>query len=237
MKSKLFMFCTGGLLAALCGCTSVKVESGSDTYVDPRGSMEAETQIVRSSIPVSVRDVSVPSDGFTADVVELTKGRLAANGYAVNEAVAYVKINLNTHVEPFDKMGNYHVYEGQCGIQVLRADGKVLANELLSVKSDRVLEAERALIDARRKIAAKAAEVATQVCSEKTTGMESRIIVMKKVSDRKAADVAKFIRKEAGVYSCNRIPGQTDGIQYRVIYNAKAFPDGINVMVKRASKS
>lgn len=236
MKSKMVVVGSGIVLALVSGCQSVKVEPGSDRHVSTRGTVEQETQIVRSSIPVQVKDVSVPAQGFTSDVAELTKGRLAAGGFLVNEKQAYVSVDLSTQVKLFDKMGNYYVYEGQCGILVKRADGKMLASELVSVKSSRVLDSQRAMVDARRKIAAKAGEIATQVVSAKTTGMESQIIVMKKVSESGAHSMAKVIRGKAGVYSFERIPGETDGIQYRIIYDARSFPDGINLMVERASR-
>ncbi len=228
----------GLAVAALTGCSTVKVEPGSDTYIEPRGSQAVETEIVRAAIPVTVLDNTVPSDGLSSDVVALAKGRLAAGGYTVDAGEAYVTVRLRTSVAPFDKFGNYYVYEGQLGVNVTRADGKLLANELVSVKSDRVLESERALINARQKISDEAGNAVTRVVNEKTTGMESVIVVMRNITDGRAANIAKAIRKQPGVFSCNKLPQSPKGvIEYRVIYDAKSFPDSIQGVVDKAARN
>lgn len=218
--------------AFLTGCSTMTVEQGTARYERPAASPSGEAQIVRSEIPVRV----VEKRSESIDVKALVESELAQVGFAVNDADPFITVALNSRYSPFDSFGNYKVYEGGCFVEVTRADSQVLLNKQMNVKGTRQLEDGRALDAAEDALAAVVAKEVVAVCNEKTTGVNSVIVSMKRYSEDELTRFSAKMRGLSGVLSCRRISDGGKTIQYRVIYDARKFPDGILSVVKNATR-
>lgn len=206
-------------MGLLTGCHTLQIEDVK------------ETQIVRSEIPVQVREKRSKS----LDVKALVESELAQAGFAVNQADPFMTVTLNSRYSPFDSFGNYNVYEGGCFVNVTRADSQVFLNKQMNVQGERQLEEERALDAAEDALATAVAKEVVAVCNEKTTGVSSKLVTLKGYEEEDLSRFSATLRKTSGVLSCRRIKDGRKEIQYRVIYDARKFPDGIYTLIRNAA--
>lgn len=229
----MFSLLIAGLL--LTGCSTMKVEPGTAGLERPASGPAGEAQIVRSTIPVKVVDSSAKKTKGTSDVKSLVESQLAQAGFAVKDSTPFITVNLSTMFTPVDSFGSYKVYEGGSFINVTRADSQVLLKKQIRAKGDRQLEDGRAIDAAQDQLAAEVAKEVVAVCNEKTTGISSVIASLKNYSEKELTRFSGKMRDMSGILSCRRIADGGKTIQYRVIYDARKFPDGILTLVKNAA--
>jgi len=214
-------------LGFLAGCGTVTIEQGSSPAIQPQMDQAGETQILRALIPVGIR-------GLGTTERTLVAGMLTDEDYLVTDSAPFITVSLNPGYSLFDTFGNYHVYEGTCAVSIRRMDGKILGSEVLSVKGERSLDKTRALLSTKRKAAAAAADYVLEQCRLGTTGVESVILSFTDFAERRAHGAATRLRKKDGIFSCDRIREVGNTIQYRLIYSADIYPDGMRREVDRA---
>ena len=218
----------------LTGCSTMDARQGTDKFdreaTDPVG----EAEIVRAQIPLRVVDASLVQSSSTRDLCSLVESQLAGAGFAVKDADPFVTVRLSTRMTPFSSLGNYKVYEAGCGISVTRADSQVLFNEQVSVKGERKLEEGRAVDSAEEKLAAVVGQMVANACAEKTTGVESMIVTFNRKSESSMTSFSRAMRKKPGILSCRRIKEAGRMAEYRVVFDAREYPDGITRVLKQA---
>lgn len=238
MKNMIAVKTLGWLSAAaflLTGCSTMNMSQGTIGYEKPAGSSAQEAQIVRDQIPVQVVDTSAAKSAGTSDVRALVASELAQAGFNVTDAAPYITVNLSTIFTPFDSFGNYQVYEGGSFISVTRDDSKLLLKKQIRVKGDRQLEAGRAIDSAENNLSADVAAEVVKVCSEETTAVSSVLVTLNGYFDWRVDRFANEMRGTKGILSCRRISEGEKTAQYRVVYDARRFPDGIKKVVEEAS--
>lgn len=234
MKTQVY-FSVAAAVLLTAGCSSMKIQQGTVRYDTPGSLPIDEAVIVRAQIPVQVKSTapgSVPANNVKA----LVQGELARAGYTVGPADPFIEIDLEPKFTLRDSFGNYRVYEGFCGLVIRNNSGNVLTKEAVKTIGDRQLEDSRALLSAQEKLAADTAARVVTICNEKTTGMESVLVSFKNCSDERLNRFANRMRSTAGVLSCRRVEEEKKTAQYRVVFDARRFPDGIRQVIERNAK-
>lgn len=228
-------FSVAAAVLLTAGCSSTKVKQGTGRYDTPGRLPVDEAVIVRAQIPVQVK-YTAPVSIAANNVKALVQGELARAGYTVGPADPFIEIELYPQFTLRDSFGSYRVYEGFCGLVIRNSGGNVLTKEEVKTVGNRELEDSRAQLSAQEKLAAETASRVVALCNEKTTGIESVLVSFKSRSDETMNIFANRIRSTAGVLSCRRVVEEKKTAQYRVVFDARRFPDGIRQVIERASK-
>lgn len=232
MKIQVYISVAAAVLLS-AGCSSMNVQQGTGRYDTPGKPSVAEAVIVRSQIPVQVRSTA-PVSIAANNVKALVQGELARAGYTVGLSDPFIEIDLYPQFTLRDSFGSYRVYDGFCGLVIRDSAGNVLTKEEVKTTGSRELEDSRAQLSAQEKLAADAAARTVEICNEKTTGVESVLVSFKGRTDAELNLFANRMRSIPGVLSCRRAAEEKNTAQYRVVFDARRFPDGIRQVIERA---
>ena len=222
-----------GLAGGVAGCSTVSVQHGTEKYDKPPGDQKHELKIAKSNVPVLIEGIG----GNSSTTVDLVKGSLAESGFRVAPDGPFLTVRLKPSITQRDKFGNYYVFEGTCAIKILRVPADEVADKVVTVVGDRKLDAPQAKLSAEKKLAAECAAKANRLCETQLGGIDSVIVTIVGKTDWKQELFSQRMRKKKGVYLCRRIIDNGRMVQYRIVYSARIFTEGIDQAVKDELKT
>lgn len=228
MKKRLQSILWLGLIGGLTGCSTVNVQHGTEKFDQPPGDKKHELKIAKANVPVLVEKVG----GNSSTTVDLIKGALAESGFRVAPDGPFLKVMVSPSITPRDQFGNYHVYEGTCPIKILRVPADEVADKVVTIVGDRKLNPPQAKLSAEKKLAATCAVQANRLCETQLNGIDSVIVTITGKTDWKKELFSQRMRRKKGVYLCRRIIDNGRMVQYRIIYSARIFTEGIDQEVE-----
>lgn len=228
MKNLLQSILWLGLAGGLVGCSTVSVQHVTDPFDPPQSDRKHELKIAKANVPVLVEGVG----GNSQTTIDLVKGSLAESGFRVAPDGPFLTVRLTPSISQRDKFGNYYVFEGTCSLKILRVPSDEVADKVVTVVGDRQLDAPQARLSAEKKLAAECAAQANRLCETQLSGIESAIVTITGKTDWKTELFSQRMRERSGVYLCRRIVDNGRMVQYRIIYNARSFTEGIDQVVE-----
>jgi len=231
MKHSLIGFFTASLLL-ITGCSTVSIEHGIEKYDKPPGDKKHELSIAKANVPILLEE----KGGNSKTTVNLIKGALAKSNFRVSQKEGFLHVQIIPLITQRDKFGNYYVFEGRCDMKVLRGSDEV-ANHVTTVVGDRKLDQPLAKLSAEKKLATECAKKTEALCEKQMSGINSVIVTITGKTDWKQELFSQRMRKKSGVYMCRRIFDDGKKVQYRLIYSARIFTEGIRQEVKDELKT
>lgn len=234
-------------LLGVAGCRSVGTITPSattDAGMPETEQVAAQESMQRLNVSVELKQ-QPPISPVAAVVRDSLSGALAEAGYTLKDGPADLGVSLTVGVKPFDRSGNFLVYEGTVKAAVRRVfDNKLLAQDVLSVKGERELGEEKALLSVSDAMAGCVAEWAGEAMKPARVGLAACDLSLARPmltryrlhDDEYARLVISELKKMSDVVLDARIVSQdyaAHTLVVRVVYFPDRVPEGILNRISR----
>ena len=140
-----------------------------------------------------------------------------------------VVVGIYAEYKPFDRTGNFYLFEGKATVRVLRrVDRRLLGMKRFSAKGQRKLGVEEAAESAAEILAKEISQWVGQNVSPSKLGIQEAVLLLKKIKDKELASTIRFLKSDPAIISVETVdPLKRRRCKLKLVYFEKNISEGI----------